>query len=187
MPRVSPEPVGTGLLVRLLRSCGALLQRIPRSRAWIPVALWMGLITLLSSQPSRDGPASALWAFLMNLAHAPLYGLLALWMALLLSREHGWPRIDVRSAALVLAGVAAFGVADELHQHFVVRRDLSALDLGTDLTAGACTLWVAASAGRASASDLALAGRLLVSAGLCLGAAAAATVVPRFFPGVGWM
>ena len=54
----------------------------------------MGLITFLSSQPGRSGPPSALWAYLMNFAHAPLYGLLALWMALLLPRENGWPRID---------------------------------------------------------------------------------------------
>lgn len=128
-----------------------------------------------------------LWAYLSNLAHAPLYGLLALWMALLLPRESGWPRIDLRSASLVLAGVAAFGVVDELHQRFVARRDLSLLDLATDLTAGACTLWVAASAGRPRASDTGLYGRLLVSSGLCLAAAAAATSVPRFFPGVGWM
>lgn len=172
---------------------GAGLQRIPRSRAWIAVVLWMGLITWLSSRPGGAAPASALWAYLSNLAHAPLFGLLALWMALLLPRETrwprktGWPRIDLRSAACVLAAVLTFGICDELHQHLVVRRDLSALDLGTDFTAAACTLWVAASAGHAQASELGLAGRLLVSVGLCLGAAAVATAVPRFFPGVGWM
>jgi VanZ family protein len=127
------------------------------------------------------------WAFLMNLAHAPLYGLLALWMALLLPRELDWPRIDLRTSSSVLAAVMAFGVTDELHQHFVVRRDLSLLDLGTDWTAAACTLWVAASVGRASASQQGTLGRLLLAAGLCLAAAAAATTVPRFFPGVGWM
>ena len=147
----------------------------------------MGLITFLSSQPGRSGPPSALWAYLMNLAHAPLYGLLALWMALMLPRESGWPRIDPRNASFVIAAVLAFGVTDELHQHFVVRRDLSLLDLGTDLTAAASTLWVAASAGRSDASEQGMIGRLLLAAGLCLAAAAAATSVPRFFSGVGWM
>jgi VanZ family protein len=187
MPRATPDRGAAGPLVGLLRAWGRALQRLPRARAWILVALWMGLITILSSRPGHAGPPSALWAYLMNLAHAPLYGLLALWMALLVPRELGWPRIDVRWSSLVLAAVLAFGVTDELHQHFVVRRDLSLLDLGTDLTAAACTLWVAASVGRREASEQGTAGRLLLAAGLCLAAAALATSVPRFFPGVGWM
>src|SRR5687767_14469361 len=129
MPRAKPEPAEPGPLTRLLRAWGRALLRVPRSRAWILVVLWMGLIALLSSRPGRAGAPSVLWAYLANLAHAPLYGLLALWTALLLERERGWPRIDLRGAGSVLAGLLAFGIADELHQHLVVRRDLSALDL----------------------------------------------------------
>jgi VanZ family protein len=187
MPRATADRGVAGPLVGLLRAWGRALQRLPRARAWIPVVLWMGLISFLSSRPGRSGAPSALWAFLMNLAHAPLYGLLALWMALLLPRENGWPRIDSRTSTFVIAALMAFGVTDELHQHFVVRRDLSLLDLGTDLTAAACSLWVAASVGRSDSTEQGTVGRLLLAAGLCLAAAAAATSVPRFFPGVGWM
>ena len=188
MDPATPESgAGAGPLVALLRSAGALLQRIPRHRAWIPVGLWMGLISASSSAPGRRSGGSLWWAYVANLAHAPLFGLLGLWMALLLPRERGWPRIDRRGAPLVLGGVAAFGIFDELHQLLVAGRDFSVLDLTTDVTAGACVLWVAAHAGQPEASQRELCGRLLLCTGLCLAVAALSTSLPGFFPGVGWM
>jgi VanZ family protein len=180
-------------LVAGLRAAGGGLQRIPRRLAWIPVALWMGLITALSSVPGRPGGTSATWAYLSNLGHAPLFGLLALWAALLLPREAvpsrpgRWPRLDARGHAAVLAGVLAFGVIDELHQLSTGRRDFSVLDLATDLTGAACVLWVAAAVGHPRSTGAGVAGRLMVSAGLCLAAAAVATWLPGFFEGVAWM
>jgi hypothetical protein len=188
------EDARGGPLGRLLGAAGRLLQRlVPRGRAWIPVGLWMALISALSELPGHPGGTSVSWVYLTNLGHAPLFGLLGLWMALLLPRQAGaprggtWPRIDRAGTAQVLAGVAAFGLVDELHQRATGRRDFSLLDLLTDVTAAACVLWVAAHAGRPASRDGGLAGRLAVSAGLCLAAAALATWLPGFFPGVEWM
>jgi len=189
----TPEAGRPPALVAGLRAAGGALQRIPRRGAWVPVVGWMGLITALSSIPGRPGGTSATWAYLSNLGHAPLFGLLALWAALLLPREPlpsrpgRWPRLDVRGVATILAGVLAFGVVDELHQLSTGTRDFSVLDLVTDLTGAACVLWVAADVGRARSSGAGAAGRLMVSAGLCLAAAGVATWLPGFFEGVAWM
>src|SRR5690606_20164179 len=92
-------------LLALLRAVGRALQGLPRSLALLPVGAWMALIWWLSSLSGDAGPPSILGGFVNNLAHAPLFGLLALWLALLLPRSNGWPRLDRRTATQVLLAV----------------------------------------------------------------------------------
>lgn len=182
-PTASPD----GALLAALRRAGQLLQRVPRGRAWLPLGLWMALIWTVSSITFHTRPGLPAQSFLNNLGHAPLFGLLALWAALGLPRERGWPRLDRRAVALVLAGVLAWGVIDELHQGSVPGRDVSVLDLLTDLTGAACVLWVARYAGRPEATSRGATARLGAGLVLCASAAAVATWLPVAFGGVGWM
>jgi len=178
-------------MTSVLRRVGAALLRLPRERAWIPVVLWLALITWLSSRPSRDVPGGDWYPILTNLGHAPLFGLLGLWMALALPREggaRGWPRLDAAGRRAVLLAVAACAVLDELHQHFGGRgRDLSLLDVGTDLVGAAGVLLVAAYAGRRDATSPGLWLRLGLAAGASVGMAAAATWVPGSVPDAWWL
>ena len=178
-------------MIALLRGVGAALLRLPRGLAWIPVVLWLALITWFSSWPQKDVGQAGWTPIFTNLGHAPLFGLLALWMALALPREageRGWPRLDAAGRRAVLLAVGAAAILDELHQHLGGRgRELSLLDLGTDLVGAAGLLLVAAYAGRADATGAGLWLRIGLAAGACVGAAAAATWVPGSLPDVWWL
>lgn len=173
--------------IGLLRRAGRGLQRVPRSRAWVPAVLWMTLIWLVSSAgfpgPGRPSP----FGWFTNLGHAPLFGLLGLWLALSLPRAGGWPRLGRREVGLVLGLVAAYALVDELHQGFVAGRDPSVFDVATDLVGAACTLWIAGFVPRETARDAGLGLRVLASLALCALAASLATWMPLAFPEHGWM
>ena len=80
------EPL-PGLWSRLLAGAGALALALPRP-LWALVAVgWAGFGWFLSSRPGEDLPSSFLWSWAGNLAHAPLFGLLALWLALAAPRR----------------------------------------------------------------------------------------------------
>ncbi|HVS10620.1 MAG TPA: VanZ family protein [Planctomycetota bacterium] len=172
-----------GLATRALRSAGRLLQLVPRRAAWLPALGWMGLILWASSLPGGPGPWRPLRALVLNLGHAPLFGVLALLAALSLPRRGGWPRLEAPATAGVLAFVLAFGVAVELYQHAVASgRDGSLLDVATDMTGAACALWVAGYLSRADAEDRGLWMRLAIGVVACVGAAALATWLPAWLP-----
>ncbi len=175
-------------MVALLRALGRVLLGTPRRLAWVPVVLWATLITWLSSRPSDDIERLGWSELLLNLGHAPLFGLLGMWAALALPREDGWPRIDARGCRAVLALVLACGLLDELHQHLGSRgRQFSLFDVVTDVTGAACLLWVAGHVGRRNATEGGLAARVLAGVGLCLAAALAATFAPSFLPPTWWL
>lgn len=165
-------------LLGVLRAVGRSLQRMPRSLAALPAAAWMGLIWWLSSLSGDAGPPSILGGFVNNLAHAPLFGLLALWLVLLLPRSGGWPRLDRRAAAAILLAVLAYALLDEWHQSTSPGRSPSPYDILTDLVGAACTLWIVAYAGHPGASDRALLARLLLGTTFCCAAALLATFEP---------
>ena len=199
------------MLTSVLRAVGALLLFVPRLRALLPALLWIGLIGWLGSWSSTGVGDLGRTAFLTNLGHAPLYGILALWLALALPRGrppgpdlagagaatrgfHGalgvgaWPRIRGAGRWWVLGAVAVVGVADEVHQKLGDRgRDFSLFDVLTDLVGAACVLAVVAYLGRDEASDRGLAGRLALGLAACGAAAALATWAPLWFPGVSWL
>lgn len=113
-----------------------------RLSLWAPVALYMMLIFWLSSisQPP-DLPRGVS----DKSAHVLLYsGLGAL---LVRARAGGWRRpvtLGIATAAVVVATL--YGISDEIHQHFVPRRQVEARDiladaLGASLAAGVLYAW----------------------------------------------
>ncbi len=179
-PGLSGERAGAGVAGRALRSIGATLLALPAPLVGALIAAWCGLIWFLSAQtfPSLVEPVF-LWELASNLAHAPLFGFLALLLAALFLRPRaagGWPRFDAARAGLVLALVLAYGVIDEWHQMRVPGREPSAFDIVTDLTGALAVLWIVFYLGERGASDLGLAGRLLAGALAAVAAAALATL-----------
>lgn len=175
------EPL-PGLWSRLLAGAGALALALPRP-LWALVAVgWAGFGWFLSSRPGEDLPSSFLWSWAGNLAHAPLFGLLALWLALAAPRrpasgERGpWARLARRDRLTILALVLAWSLTDEWHQSWVAGRDASVFDLVTDLVGAAVTLDVARAAGDPAATEAGLRRRMARGVLLCLGAALAATL-----------
>jgi len=111
-----------------------------------------------------------------NLAHAPLFGLLALWLALAPPREAGWPRLSRGAVLAILGAVVLYGLVDELHQTTVPGRVASVLDILTDLVGAACTLWVVGYVGGRGASERGLWARLAAGVLACVAAALLASV-----------
>jgi VanZ family protein len=157
-----------------LRAAGGFLLRLPGFVKLTLAVLWASLIWSLSS---RDVPlpsdGSTFWELVSNMAHAPLFGLLGLFLAAFLLRgdASAWPRFHARTVALVLALVVAWGATDEWHQSRVPGRDASPLDIVTDFTGAALVLWIAAYLGRHGASERGLWVRLLAGVVLCVAAA----------------
>jgi VanZ family protein len=158
-----------GLLARALRTAGRFLLRVPLPLALLIVALWIVAIWDLSSHrvPIPKGK-SLWWEFLSNLAHAPLFGVLTLWIAAVLLRERdgAWPRPRLGRSALVFACVLAYGVLDELHQSHVPGRDASALDVLTDGVSAAMVLWIVRTLGDERREGV-LYARLALGVALC--------------------
>lgn len=147
----------------------------------------MGLISWLSSKPGDTAPAPWWQAVAWNGGHAPLFGLLALWLALTLPRFNGWPRLDRQGVSVVLVLVCAFGIVDEFHQRATPGRDFSALDLLTDVTGAACVLWIAGFLADERADDRGLVRRVIAGVALCTLAALSATLVGQSFREVDWL
>lgn len=162
----------------LLRRAGALLLFLPRAAGGFLVAAWMSGIAWLSSIPSKDLPAPPWASFVSNLAHAFLYGFLALWAALCLPRDAGWPRFRARAVAPILALVLAYALFDEWHQSRTPGRDPSLYDLITDVIGALSTLAVASYVGRRGAGERGLWLRLSAGAASCAFAALLATYGP---------
>ena len=161
---------------RALRAAGRALLRQPRALAWVLPLAWAGLIWWLSSQQSllgaQRGRALVYWG---NLAHATVFGLLALLLLPLVPRAGGWVLLGARELAAIFAATFLYGALDEWHQSRVPGRDASWLDLVTDAVGAACVLWVAAYLTREEASEGGLRRRLLGGLALCAAAAGLST------------
>jgi len=124
-----------GRITRTLRAIGRFLLWIPRPIALLLAGAWALLIWDLSSHvaPLPLHPNLG-WELLSNLAHAPLFGVLTLFVASAGLRESDgrWPEPRPARIALVLAGVLAYGLLDEWHQSSIRGRDASLLDVLTD-------------------------------------------------------
>ena len=174
-----------------LRSARALGRRLcawPRSVSLALCVAWYALIWLSSSRPGSSEPASLPWQILSNSAHAPLFGLWAAWLSLLAPRRAGWPYLRGVARSAVLFAVAVGGLLDELHQHLGARgRDFSVLDIATDLVGAWLALQLVALAGDEHARGRHWLAALVCAALGSFAAGACATLVPRCFPGVGWL
>lgn len=176
--RVADAP---GPLARGLRAAGRFLLRVPVPLAGALVAGWAGLIWWLSAHrvptPARE---TFLGEMVSNLAHAPLFGLLGLWIATLVLRRElkggrQWPVVERGSVGVVLGLVGTWGVIDEWHQSRVPGRDASGLDVVTDVVGAAMVLWVVAALGEGT-GDRVLWRRLGGATMACVASALLATV-----------
>jgi VanZ family protein len=95
-----------------------------RVNAWLPVAVWAGVIFMLSSIPALDSGLGTWDTVLRKLAHFVEYGILGALLYRALRRE---------PAAIALGSL--YAVTDEVHQVFVSGRQGSPLDWLID-TAG---------------------------------------------------
>nr|NIO71765.1 hypothetical protein [Anaerolineae bacterium] len=116
-------------------------------RYWLPPVLWMGLIFIVSAQPTLPyHPDALLDLILKKAAHMMEYGTLAflLWRAL--SRGRG----ALSRSALVTAFVVSvlYAASDEYHQTFVPGRNGTPVDVGIDAVGALVALLVVGSLGR---------------------------------------
>jgi VanZ family protein len=173
---MGPEPANRRPGVDLLRSIGRALLRIPFPLSALPVLAWAALIWQQSSFRAVDtGPLVPGVPLLGNLAHAFEYGILALWLVLLLPRRGGWPVLSPVIFALALVLALGYALLDEWHQSGVPDRNASLFDTLTDGIGAASVLVVIGYLGREDASPAGLRLRLLAGLLACLAAAFAAT------------
>ncbi len=130
----------------LLRALGDLFSRVPRVLAALGACFWAGLIWWLSASSGPDVAPSFALGFLFNLAHAPLFGCLALFLTLALPRgaPRNWPRLTLPAALLVVAGALAYGILDELHQAGTPGRASTWRDVVTDGVGASAVVTLAA-------------------------------------------
>jgi VanZ family protein len=178
-PDEPDEPDAPGRVARGLRAAGRGLLRVPLPLSLGFAAAWAAMIWRFSSHSTPVSTKEHLgWEFLSNLAHAPLFGILALLLGAALLRDGGggWPRPTALRYALVAAATAGYGVIDELHQSRVPGRNASVFDVVTDLVAALIVLWIVAALGRADLSERGLLRRLGLGVLACLAAAGAASL-----------
>lgn len=166
--------------VRALRSIGALLLRVPRRWAFVSAILWAGLIFWVSSRPVPSiGGGGPLGGVIENFGHALVYGVFAVFLALLVPRARDdrgeWVELRPRTSAAILAFVLLYAASDEWHQSFVPERDASVFDVITDVVGAAATLACIAALGSRERPGKVLALRFVLGLAACLGAAALAT------------
>lgn len=116
-------------------------------RYWLPPVLWMGLIFIVSAQPTLPHhPDTLSDLILKKTAHMLEYGVLAflLWRAL--SRGRGTFSRSALFAAFVIS--VFYAVSDEYHQTFVPGRKGKLMDVGFDTAGALVALLVVGSLGR---------------------------------------
>lgn len=173
----APEP--SGFWLALLWRIGGFLLRVPAILTWALTAIWMLLIWSLSSRTFEQPPevGAAVWQVVANLAHAPLFGILALLVAaLVLRRKHagGWPRVERLDAVVILGWVLLWGALDEWHQSTTPGRHPSPLDVVTDLVGALSVLWIIAylGTGAGGPTESGLRRRLFIGLLSCFAASA---------------
>jgi VanZ family protein len=153
-----------------LRAAGRGLLALPRLLPAVLALAWMGFIWRLSSASYAPGPAGLWYKTVANCAHAPLFGLLALFVAAAVLRSPArgaWPRLRRLDVALILGVVLVWGALDEWHQSRVPGREPALGDLATDVVGGASVVWIIAYLGRPDATDGGLCARLGAGVALC--------------------
>jgi hypothetical protein len=172
---------------RLARACARALLGLGKAASVAPSLLWLALLAYCSSLKSHPGGGSLSWAYLGNLFHAPLYGLLALWLVLLLPRADGWPELGLFRRASLTAAVVLVGVLDELNQGLRVgTRSMTVLDLVTDASGAWATLGAIAALGPQVRGRGGFPRRLASGLVLCLAAAALATFGADWVGDLAW-
>ena len=162
----------------VLRRTGRGLLRLPR---WVPLAAavaWAAMIWRFSDTAHTGGDPHFPLSWIANLAHAPLFGILGLFLTagLLRSGPGAWPRVEGAAGGVVLLLVGLYGVVDEFHQSTVPGRDAAGTDVVTDMVGALCVLWIVSYLGRGEATEKGVRGRLLLGVAACAGAALLASL-----------
>lgn len=107
------------------------MQRVNRYiKAWLPVALWCGVIFYFSHQPDLSVGLSKVWDLVIaKSAHITEYFILALLLlrALKINKFSGNKKLLIGAALAVV-----YACADEWHQIYVIGRNASIIDVGID-------------------------------------------------------
>ncbi len=176
-----------------MRAVGAALLAWPRRLGWLPPLAWAALIWFTSSQSPAPAPRNWGWrAVAQNFLHAPAYGFLALLLLLWLPARkpfegRRWIEGDKAPRLTIVGLVLVYGITDECHQGTTPGRDLSVLDIVTDVVAALCVLWIVDYLSRPEADGRGLTRRLVIGLACCLAAALLASYVPYFLPSVSWV
>lgn len=104
---------------------------------WVPVVLWLGVIFLLSAQPSLPPMPSLPHDLLSRAGHFGEYLVLG-W---LLTRTAGAEPSRRRLLALLVVAVA-YAVSDEFHQSFVPNRTAAIDDAVVDVLGAVAGMFV---------------------------------------------
>jgi VanZ family protein len=107
---------------------------------WGPVVLWMGMIFILSAQPTLPSAENQLLDLILKQsAHVLVYaGLAVLWLRAL--QDSHLPASQRLCIALVAAGL--YALSDEFHQRFVPGRTASLVDVGCDWLGAGLAAWL---------------------------------------------
>ena len=170
------------------RRLGFTLLRVPRPVSFLFAAAWIGLIWWTSSKGPPPAPRSYSWrAVVGNFLHVPAYGFLAVLLVATLPRTGAWPRPGWAARLWVVGTVFAYGIVDEWHQSHVPGRDLSVLDLATNVTAASVVVWIVSYLSRREATERGLGRRFAFGMALCSICALCATYLPMFWPDTAWL
>ena len=163
-----------------LRRLGQRILRLPDVLPWAAVVSWMGVIWYASASRFPPGPPHLFWRVLGNLAHAPEFGILALFLCAALLRpgpQGAWPLVGRSEVVRVLLPVLIYAIVDEWHQGRTPGRQPSVFDVTTDVTGAVCVLWIVAYLGSPHASELGLWARLAGGLLSCVASALLASLV----------
>lgn len=185
---VGVAPSRPGLVARVCRAVGGLMAKLPRVLAVPLVAFWMYVIWYVSSiTVPHVGTGNAASAVIGNLGHAPEFGLLALWVCLLLPRRNGWVDTEASTLRYVWLFVLVYAIVDEAHQGMTAHRDPSVFDVLTDTVAAAIVLMTVRYAGGAHADATKLGKTLAWGMLACLVCACLASFIPPLAPTWEWL
>lgn len=104
----------------------------PRRRAVSAAFFWGLFLVALTSWPRPPQVPSAI-PYADKITHFALYGI----EAYLLYRAVAWPggaRPSILRVLAIVGAMAVWGVADEVHQHWIPGRSMEAGDVGADVT-----------------------------------------------------
>ncbi|MDZ4772189.1 MAG: VanZ family protein [Planctomycetota bacterium] len=171
-------------LVAIASAC----RRSPRFVAVILFCVWTGLIFYLSDRPPPDPDAhsGAARAWLMNLRHAPAFGMFGLLFLWATSRSGQRLAASIRRVNWAIVAVLVYGIVDERHQFHTPGRDASVSDILTNLAGG----WLCAHvlfAVEEGASGSKVARLFAIGLPACGVAAAIATLIPPLWPELTWL
>ncbi len=106
---------------------------------WLPPLVWMGLIFVVSDQPSLPSAPGPWDLPLKKGMHVVAYAILT-WLYLRAFR--GWWRDDARVRAVSTVLAIAYAVSDEYHQTFVPGRSGSLVDVMIDSVGILGAVWL---------------------------------------------